>query len=170
MAVAGIEGHGVRVVRAGVERVDELEPLWLSMHEHHLTVGSPIALREPRDTWPLRRAEYVTWLAELDAFAMIAEEGGRAIGYALVNYRELDDVRVTGPRFAVLQSLAVLPEARGRGVGTALMHAVYGELRRLGIGELEIGVMFANERARRFYEREGFVPWSVEYFGPVPER
>ena len=162
--------EGVRIERAGAERLDELEPLWLSMHEHHVSVGSTIALRAPSETWPLRRAEYITWLAEPDAFVMIAEQDGRAIGYALVDYRETDDVRITGARFAVLKSLAVLPEARGRGVGTALMGAVYGELRRLGIGELEIGVLFANDRARRFYEREGFLPWAVEYFGPVPDR
>ena len=162
--------QGVRIGRAGAERLDELEPLWLSMHEHHLSVGSQIALRAPSETWPLRRAEYVTWLAEPDAFVMIADEDGRAIGYALVDHRDTDDVRVTGARFGVLKSLGVLPEARGRGVGTALMRSVYGELRRLGIGELEIGVLVANDGARRFYEREGFLPWAIEYFGPVPAR
>jgi len=157
-----------RISKAGLERIDDLEPLWSSMHEHHLAVGSEIDLRATPDTWPLRRAEYERWLAEPDAFVMLAEQQGRPVGYALVNFREMDDVRTTGPRFAVLQSLAVLPEARGEGVGTALMAAVYGELRRLGVGELEIGVLFANQGARRFYEREGFRPWAVEYFGPVP--
>jgi GNAT superfamily N-acetyltransferase len=159
----------VRIVKAGVERIDELEPLWLSMHEHHLTLGVEAPLREAPETWPLRRAGYLDWLTEPDAFVMIAEEEGRAIGYALVDYRELDDQRVTGPRFGVLESLAVEPGRRGEGIGRALMRAVYVELRRLGVTELEIGVVFGNEDARRFYEREGFRPWAVEYFGPVPE-
>jgi len=159
----------VRIVRAGVERIDELEPLWLSMHEHHLMLGVEAPLREALETWPLRRAEYERWLAEPDAFAMIAEDDGRAVGYALVDFREIDDVRVTGPRFGVLQSLVVEPGRRGQGIGRALMRAVYGELRGLKVTELEIGVIFQNEQARRFYEREGFRPWAVEYFGPVPE-
>jgi GNAT superfamily N-acetyltransferase len=159
----------MRVVKAGPERIDEFEPLWLAMHEHHRTLGVEAPLRDAAETWPLRRAEYLRWLAEPEAFAMIAEEGGRAIGYALVDYRETDDVRVTGERFGVLQSLAVQAGRRGQGIGRELMRAVYAELRRLGVSELEIGVIFANEGARRFYEREGFHPWAVEYFGSVPE-
>jgi GNAT superfamily N-acetyltransferase len=160
----------VRIVRAGAERIDELESLWLSMHKYHRTLGVEAPLREAPQTWPLRRAEYHTWLAEPDAFVMLAlDDEDRAVGYALVAYRESDDARVTGPRFGVLESLSVAPESRGQGIGRELMRAVYAELRRLGVTELEIGVIYRNERARRFYEREGFRPWAVEYFGPVPE-
>ena len=164
----------VRIVRAGPERIDDLEPLWKSLYEHHRSVDPKIpgvALREADESWSVRRAEYAQWLAEPDAFVLIAEaeEESRAIGYALVHYREPDDSRMTAGRFAELESLAVLSEVRGRGIGTALMAAVYRELRELGVGELEIGVLVTNDGARRFYEREGFRPWVVKYFGPVPE-
>jgi len=163
----------VRIVWAGPERIGDLEPLWKSLYGHHRSVDPMIpgvALRGEEESWSLRRAEYVQWLAEPDAFALIAEEEeGRAVGYALVHFREQDDSRVTGGRFGELESLAVLPEARGRGIGTALMAAVYRELRALGVGELEIGVLVTNDGARRFYEREGFRPWLVKYFGPLPE-
>ena len=161
----------VRILRAGAERIDDLEPLWKSLLEHHRSVGPRIpgvGLREPDASWALRRTEYEEWLAEPDAFVLLAEEDERAVGYAVVHFRSSDDSRVTGERFGELESLAVLPEARGRGIGTALMEAVEAELLRLGIGELEIGILVTNEGATRFYERHGFRPWLVRYFGRVP--
>lgn len=161
----------IRIVRAGPERIDDLEPLWKALLAHHRSIdpGIPgVPLRALDESWSLRRAEYEEWLSEPDAFVLIAEDGGRPVGYALVHYRSSDDSRVTGERFAELESLAVLPECRGRGLGSRLMTAVYRELHRLGVGELEIGVLSTNEGAIRFYERQGFRPWLVRLFGTIP--
>jgi GNAT superfamily N-acetyltransferase len=57
---------------------------------------------------------------------------------------------------------------RGAGVGTALLQAVYAELRGIGIEELAIGVLATNHDALRLYEREGFTPWVVIALGKVP--
>ena len=76
----------------------------------------------------------------------------------------------THGRFGVLESIAVLPEMRRRGVGRKLMIALYSELRRLGVRVLDIGVVATNEGARRCYERQGFRPWLVHYLGAIPER
>jgi ribosomal protein S18 acetylase RimI-like enzyme len=56
----------------------------------------------------------------------------------------------------------VAPEARGGGVGTALMDVLDERLDELGIAELSIGVMAGNEDAIRFYRKRGLVP--VELF------
>lgn len=162
----------VRIAKGGPDRVGELEALWKSLHEHHRAIDPRIPgvrLRDADGSWSFRRVEYETWLREPDAFVMIAEREGRPLGYALVHFREEDDSRETGSRFGELESFGVLPEERGRGIGTALMDAVYRELRRLGIRELEIGVLATNESAARFYERQGFRPWLVRYFGRVPD-
>jgi hypothetical protein len=37
-----------RIVKAGVERVDELEPLWLALHEHQTSVDPGIDGIPPR--------------------------------------------------------------------------------------------------------------------------
>jgi ribosomal protein S18 acetylase RimI-like enzyme len=52
----------------------------------------------------------------------------------------------------------VAPEARGGGVGTALMDALEEHLARLGIADLSIAVMAGNDDALRFYRRRGLVP------------
>lgn len=57
---------------------------------------------------------------------------------------------MTGERAAELETLAVLPSSRGRGVGSRLMDAVDDELARLGIDDLWVAVVAGNDAARRF--------------------
>jgi ribosomal protein S18 acetylase RimI-like enzyme len=164
----------VRIVRAGAERLREVEPLARALHAHHVTVDPAIPGIPPRDEdgwWRVRRSRYEGWLAaDPDAFVLLAEDArGDAVGYALVTFRRQDDSHATGDRFAELESLAVLPEHRGRGIGTALLHRVYRELRSMGVEEMAIGVLATNEPALRMYEREGFRPWVLLTLGKVPD-
>jgi len=163
----------VRIVRAGLDRVEELGPLWRSLQEHHHAIGADvpgIPLRDPEDSWVRRRAEYLDWLAEPGSFTLIAEDESRAVGYAFVTVHEPgDDTHVTRERLAELKSLVVLPDRRGAGLGTRLLETVFVELRAVGIRELLIGVLAANGEAARLYERYGFRPWHVEYLGTIPD-
>jgi ribosomal protein S18 acetylase RimI-like enzyme len=73
-----------------------------------------------------------------------------------------------GDRVGELESLVVLPEDRGNGLGGRLMDAVFEELRRLGAEEITIAVMEGNDDAARFYERRGLVPYLRLTIGRVP--
>ena len=163
----------LRILRAGAERIDDLEPLTRDLHAHHLTIDPGIPGIPPRDGdawWAIRRGNYEDWLGQDDAFVLIAEDPqGRPLGYALVSYHDRDDSHTTGDRFAELHSLAVAEGRRGSGIGTRLLRAVYREVRGAGVEEMIIGVLATNEPAMRLYEREGFVPWVVLTFGKVPE-
>ncbi|HYS05692.1 MAG TPA: GNAT family N-acetyltransferase [Candidatus Dormibacteraeota bacterium] len=161
----------ILIVKAGAERIQHLEPLWKVLHSRHLEVdpGLPgIPIRSQEEAWDGRRRLYAAWLAEQDAFLLIAEQRGRPVGYALTHLHEADESWDTRGRFGVLESLSVLPELRHRGVGRRLMSAVYDELRRLKVAVLDIGVVATNESARRFYERQGFAPWLIHYLGVIP--
>ncbi len=164
----------VRIVEASVDRLPDIEHLTRALHEHHRTVDPGIPGIPPRDAdtwWAIRRERYETWLAEPDGFLLLAEEEGaqRPIGYALVSFHDRDDSHTTGDRFAELQSLVVEPARRGGGLGTDLLHEVYRQVRRRGVGEMVIGVLATNERAKRLYEREGFRPWVILTMGTVPD-
>jgi GNAT superfamily N-acetyltransferase len=165
--------NGVRIRRAGAERIDDLELLWKELQEHHRSVDPGlrrIPPRTPEDSWPRRRAKYVEWLHHPEAFVLLAEGAERPVGYAFVSVHEpADDTHVTGERWAELQSLSVEPARRGAGLGTRLMERVYAELRAAEIHELAIGVIATNDRAMRFYERQGFRPWVVTTLGRVPD-
>ncbi len=56
-------------------------------------------------------------------------------------------------------ALAVLPDAQGRGLGSAILRDSLATCAREG-RECHLGVLKVNERARRLYERIGFVAVS----------
>lgn len=55
-----------------------------------------------------------------------------------------------------IANLAVDPEARGRGIGSALLDAALAEARRLRTDEIFLEVRNSNLRARQLYESRGF--------------
>jgi ribosomal-protein-alanine N-acetyltransferase len=55
-----------------------------------------------------------------------------------------------------INNVAILPDLRGQGMGTALMTRVFAEARRLGARRATLEVRASNARARRLYERLGF--------------
>jgi ribosomal protein S18 acetylase RimI-like enzyme len=138
------------------ERLDDLEPLWRSLHRHHREVSDLAVLADDDLSWERRKAWYGPAVAGGRAFALVARRGGSPVGYAFVEVRDGDDdTWPYGRRMAELVTLSVAPDSRGGGVGTALMDAVDAELERRGVYDLEIAVMAGNDRARAFYERRG---------------
>ncbi len=168
-----MSSDSIEIVRAGNGSIEDLRPLWESLSEHHAAVAPHLEtlgpLRSPPESWRVRRALYEEWLAEPGAFVLMAEAGGRPVGYALVRVRGPEETWETGDRIAVLETLAVLPGHRSRGIGSALLERLYDELRGAGIGELEVAVISTNSDARRFYERQGLLPFTVSYLGRLPK-
>jgi GNAT superfamily N-acetyltransferase len=80
--------------------------------------------------------------------------GEPAVGVALITLRP--NVWYDGS-VALLDELYVIPELRGRGLGSALLEATEGEVVRRGGEVLEINVDGEDSDARRFYERHGYV-------------
>jgi ribosomal protein S18 acetylase RimI-like enzyme len=92
-------------------------------------------------------------------FLVLAVEEAAVIGYAFVCIEQgPDDTFPVGERYAELYSLSVAPDHRGRGVGTALLDFVEGELDSRSIRDLKVAVMTGNEDAQRLYERRGLRP------------
>ena len=144
------------ITAIGAGRLSELEPLWRSLHRHHRSVADLPVLADDGLSWQRRRDGYRALLDTPDAFILLATVGERPVGYAVVKIRAGDDdTWPVGAHLAELISLAVAVDARGRGIGSALMDAVDAELARRGVRDLEVAVMAGNDRARRFYERRG---------------
>jgi ribosomal-protein-alanine N-acetyltransferase len=73
---------------------------------------------------------------------------------------------------AHINNLAVLPELRGRGLGTQLLEAIVAEVAHLGGVLLTLEVRRSNEPALRLYERAGFQHGGVRtnyYTSPVED-
>lgn len=70
------------------------------------------------------------------------------------------------PGTVELVAMFVRPQARGRGVGEALIDAVIGWARRKGAACVHLWVTETNSHARRLYERRGFAVTSERQ--PLP--
>lgn len=66
---------------------------------------------------------------------------------------------------AELETLSVLPEHRGAGIGSALIEAAWERLDELGVEEMQVTTTTTNVDSHLFYERQGFAKRFVVYFG-----
>ncbi len=161
----------MQIVRAGSERIADLQPLWESLSRHHAEVAPELAavfgeVREPQSSWEMRRALYEEWLAGPHGFALIAEEDSSPVGYAVVQVRGPSETWSTN-RVAALQTLAVLPGHRGQGIGTALVERMHDELARMEVSHFLVAVIASNADSVRFYERLGLTRFLITYAGRV---
>ena len=95
------------------------------------------------------------------AETLIAEDDGRAVAFALFFHSFSTFLAQPG---IYLEDLFVVPEARGGGVGRALLEKLAQTAVERGCGRLEWAVLDWNEPAIRFYERLGAKPnadWTV---------
>ena len=162
----------MEIMRAGAERIPDLQPLWESLSRHHAEVAPELTMlgeiRTVADSWAVRRELYEGWLKGPDAFALIAESDGRPVGYALVHVRGPEETWATAERVAQLETLAVLPGERGKGIGSALVERMHEELRAQEVGHFVVSVIASNADAVRFYERLGLTRFLATYAGAVP--
>ena len=160
----------VAIVRAGRERIDDLERLWRTLHEHHASLAPTLgglSARSVEDSWTRRRARYEVWLEDPEAFVLMAERVGEPVGYALVTVGEGYLGWGEADRLANVETLSVLADERGQGIGSRLMDAVEDELARAGIGEYRLVVVAPNVEALSFYERRGLEPVAKTMLGRV---
>ncbi len=65
----------------------------------------------------------------------------------------------------LMDGICVAASAQGRGVGRALLSALYAEASALGYRTIRLDVIESNARARALYEREGFKPAQTMRLG-----
>ena len=100
----------------------------------------------PSDAWSAEA--FWSELARPDTrHYVVAEAAGAVVGYA--------GLLAVGPT-ADVQTVAVAPDAQGRGVGTALLGDLLATAARRGCTEVLLEVRAGNDAARRLYERAGF--------------
>ncbi len=155
-----------------IEEIDAVEPLWNALQEHHVRITPELDPQTPKrelaDAWRIRRSKYERWLEDPETFFIIAEEESGPVGYAFVTVGPGYASWKTGERAGVLETLSVLPERRGSGVGATLIEAAWSRLAELGINDMAITTTKTNVDSHRFYEREGFSQAFVVYHGRCP--
>ncbi len=89
-----------------------------------------------------------------------AFESDRLIG--MVSFQRYTRLKLR--QRAVIGSMYVIPEARGRGIGQKLLEQVLQTAQAWGDGleDVVLGVTVGNDAARRLYERVGFQTYSID--------
>lgn len=154
--------------------VDRVEPLWKAMVAHHReVVDGAWPVRDEQGAWERRRAEYVDWLSSGEgtmlAAVPAADEEGPPLGYAMLLPNKAGSTWDLGDRVGEVESLAVAPAARGRGVGTALLDASREHFRGAGIEFWSVAVVEANSSAIGLYERSGFGSYYRHLLGRLDD-
>ncbi|WP_314411199.1 GNAT family N-acetyltransferase [Streptomyces kroppenstedtii] len=90
---------------------------------------------------------------------LVAELGGRLVGYVRLGF---PTPLASNAHVRQIQGLAVADEARGHGVGRALVRAAVEEARRRGARRITLRVLGHNTPARRLYESEGFAVEGIQ--------
>ena len=100
-------------------------------------------------------AERFTRLLALDEIvAVLAEDDGTAVGFALLSLRPA--IWFDGP-VSQLEELYVVPDRRSEGIGTQVLDLSRRLVREQGSPEMHINVDEVDVDTRRFYERHRFV-------------
>jgi len=100
----------------------------------------------PVDAWPLQMFHDELAQAETRHY-LVAEVDGGIVGYAgLMCIEPIADV----------QTIAVIPECEGRGIGSALLTRLITESRRRRAADVLLEVRADNPRAQELYRRFGF--------------
>lgn len=112
--------------------------------------------------WDYPEAYFKVWQAELtitpayiqNNLVYAAERDGEIIGYAAIVQVKVDFLagKVFVQKGFWLEHIFVIPEAIGKGVGSALLNYIKSECRKMRISTL---LIFADPNARGFYDKAG---------------
>ncbi len=109
----------------------------------------------------------LTWLRFFDpkepVFALVAEAEGKLLGLThFLHHRSTTRIELT----TYLQDLFTVPEARGQGVGRALIEAVYAAAKSSGIKRVYWQTHHTNNAGRLLYDRVakhyGFIVYAQD--------
>ncbi|MEU6216239.1 GNAT family N-acetyltransferase [Streptomyces sp. NPDC047022] len=124
--------------------------------------------RIDRETWsplhsvqPRPRPPYGPFFTErwLPGDHLVAEAEGIVVGYVRLAFATS---LLSNAHVRQIQGLAVADEARGAGVGRALLRAALDEARRREARRVTLRVLGHNTPARKLYESEGFVVEGIQ--------
>ena len=116
----------------------------------------------------LSAEKFAEYLSSPERIVLEARAGGDIVGYLMaVDAAPGDpaiDAVITARPAIEISKLYVMPGHHGAGVSTALMDAIVVRARSRGRAGLWLGVNQENARARRFYEKHGFVVVGTRTF------
>ena len=147
-----------------------------AMHDRMVELDRWDRFQRTRDHGPLNLARLRRAARKNRGFILVAEADGVPAAAAFAHLRTFSKEQRTEERptkMGFLSDLSVLPNWRGRGIGTKLLREVEIRFRRAGCDHLALGVFVPNRGAQRLYRKVGFRPeglFMVKRLGRSPVR
>ena len=148
-----MSGDHLRVRDARADERDAVRDLTMRAYAEYATVMAPSA-------WAALDGAVRAALAADDRMdRIVAERTGALVGSVLLYPPAADAYAgaASRVRWPEVRLLAVAPEARGQGVGRALMAECVRRARAMGASELGLHTSASMRAAMRMYEQMGFV-------------
>jgi len=147
----------LRIRRATIDDSEQIAlahlRTWQAAYAQVLPAGY-LAAFDPAE-WTQRRRRLLAGRVP-PAEVFVAEVDGEIAGHAAAgSFRDEDGINVEG--IGEIMAIYVVPERWSTGVGLALMRTAVDHLVAHGLIEIRLWVIAGNPRARRFYERFGFL-------------
>ncbi|AJT41756.1 GNAT family N-acetyltransferase [Psychromicrobium lacuslunae] len=135
---------------------------------HSAPVGSePANIQHHIDSY-LNTEKFTWYLESPQVTVLVAEEQGVLLGYSVTIAQPSEDAEVlaalTLHPIVELSKCYVHPEHFGAGIAGGLMKATLAEAANSSAAGIWLGVSSVNERAIRFYEKQGFVKVGKKSF------
>ena len=156
----------MHILRASKVHLDDIVGLNRVVQDLH-------AEREPGYFRPFDEAavtEFVRHaLRDPSVTFLLAVDGEKPLGYALLRVQDRAGHAYSLPRRLLeLEQIAVDPDSRKCGVGSALIDEAFAVAKSLGLCDLELSVWDFNEDAQRLFHRKGFKPCLHRMRTPIP--
>jgi GNAT superfamily N-acetyltransferase len=152
------ETDGARIRRATTKDADRIGELWLDLL--HEQAGHDARIGVADDALERWRNDFPMWLDDETRRLFVAEVDGTIEGFASAHrwgpppiYAESEEV--------YLDEVYVAPDARRRGLGSALVDAVRTWAEGLGAERVRLQVLAENDSGNRFWEGHEAVPLVV---------
>ena len=138
--------NGLRIERANLEDQDTVVDLLFRQFQEHA-----IETSQERLAWAVGQV----LCNENHGFFLLAKVGDLALGVANIAFAWTLE---HGGKSAWLDELYMLPEYRGRGIGTALLEEAIAQAHDAGCAAVDLEVDENHHKAENLYQREGFEP------------
>ena len=117
--------------------------------------------------WGFVAATQAEIAERIGPFSFVAEQDGVPVGFAIgrpkvaANFAILPD----GTAYLEVEDIYLIPEVRGRGIGSRLLNSLLEGAERQGIHRALVYSSVKNiGPVMRFYEHQGFRSWCVQMF------
>lgn len=149
----------MRVISLKIEYLDTdqtslelIKPLWERLRDHHISLSPHFSVQIARNTFEVRSKELREKAIQGQVKIILAQEAEtkKLIGYCISSI----DREGQGE----IDSIYIMDDFRGKGVGNILMERTLKWLENQGIINICISVLFGNEQVIKFYEKYGFYP------------